>query len=253
MLLSNLDIIQKIIEKEIVIEEPDGTSVIDIPTKSERRPGQLQGHGYDMRVGAIYSWQNRKWNELQNGEHYDVKPGEFLLVRTYEHILLGKQVSATISSLARHTLPGLSHISTTIHPGWCGKGDKTEQLIVAIQNISRITVTLTQGSAFCRLMFFQLAQKATLPPPDLDQVMREFQGYRIRLEKQYSRQRKVIGWLLIVMSVAFAAVILWWIEHQYSNYTNISIPVVVAVLTIWLGYVRRRYNIFGDWPDLSPF
>lgn len=243
-MLSDRDIIAKIASGEIEIVDPSGISVIEPKTGREREPGQLQSHGYDLRIEAVYPWGSDDWHELQPGETYTLQPSEFIAVKTYERVRLCGHIAATIHAMARRTLLGLIHISTTVHPGWAETEEEGPQpFYIAVSNISKAPIKLGRGQQFCRVLFHELVSEAALPPPNLSMIKRDFEDIRYNLAKKYGIRNKVLGWLILFLSVVLAGLILFTIESYVPQYISMSIALVVAVLSLVMAAIRRRFNI----------
>jgi deoxycytidine triphosphate deaminase len=244
-MLSNSDIVEKIRSGEIEIVTPDEQPVIDPATGHERETGQLQAHGYDIRAEAVYDWSKPHWHILEQGEEFTLNPGQFLAIRTYERFRLSPNIAATIHSMARHTLLGLIHISTTVHPGWAQSEDSPKPFIIAVANISKAPIKIGVRETFCRLLFYETRTPATMASPTLDMVRKRFDKAKYQLSKRYGKQAQTMGWLLLLISIAVAAGILAVIQNLWPQYMVIAIPLLIILLGIILEWIRKRFNILS--------
>jgi dCTP deaminase len=75
-----------------------------------------------------------------------------------ENLTLSKEIAATIHAMvSKSVIYGLSHISTTIDPGWTGK------LLISISNYRDSSVDLRFEDSFCTVCFYKLETEAKLP------------------------------------------------------------------------------------------
>ncbi|BAZ31518.1 deoxycytidine triphosphate deaminase [Cylindrospermum sp. NIES-4074] len=110
--------------------------------------------GYDLRVGCFYKTYVSKPNlmTIREGEQVIIKPRDTYLIGTFEQIRMPKDgsISALILSKVSKVAKGLSQVSTKVDPGW-GEGE----LLIPVQNLSRDSISLDQGEAFCTIVFFK--------------------------------------------------------------------------------------------------
>lgn len=241
MVLSDEGIIERIRTGDIELVDPNGQPVINPKTGDEREPGQLQAHGYDLRVDRVFSWATNSWRDLANGESYAIKAGQFVVIGTYERIRLTRKVAATVHAMARMTLAGLSHISTTVHPGWSQAEPEPHYIIVAVSNVSRSPITIEHRQPFCRLLFYDVSPSAKRPAPNLNIVAQRFNRVRNAMQPRYARKNSVTGVGLVLAAVVVAAVILWAAASYHPHLSRPATGVVVAILTLVLTSLQRRY------------
>lgn len=223
-MLGDQDSKEKIQAGEIVLVEPGGRSVIDTVAGHERSQGQLQAHGYDLRPEAIQDWSGSDWHRLQQGKDYPLMPRSFVVVRTHERVQASNNAAATISAMARKTLLGLTHVSTTVHPGWAASEEDPEPFFVAVANPSRAPITLSSGEGFCRSVFFETKTPATLPPPSIQSVRAGMDEAMFILRKRFGKRAKITGWALIFLCVILAGAILYFIQPANPGLLGIGIP-----------------------------
>lgn len=161
--------------------------------------------GYDLRVGEKgFSWKSRCRVEVNERNALKIEPHDTVVIETYESIQLSKQIGATIHAMATQVLRrGLSHISTTIDPGWTGK------ILISVHNHRETTVELEFKEKLCTVCFYKMqteARKDVLRPPGrtdiwselLDKAREErerIEAERVREKqriKQEERSRKVL-------------------------------------------------------------
>ncbi|MEW6492078.1 MAG: hypothetical protein AB1589_05955 [Cyanobacteriota bacterium] len=114
--------------------------------------------GYDLSVGDSYASASKPGRiDIKAGDRVSIKPGDTVLITTLEKIGMPKNrtVSALVLSKVSKVSKGLSHISTTIDPDWKG------ELLVAIHNHSRISVSIGYGETFCTVVFLENKSPAT--------------------------------------------------------------------------------------------
>ncbi len=114
--------------------------------------------GYDLSVGDSYASASKPGRiDIKQGDGVTIKPGDTVLITTLEKIGMpqNRTVSALVLSKVSKVSKGLSHISTTIDPDWKG------ELLVAIHNHSRISVSIGYGETFCTVVFFENKSPAT--------------------------------------------------------------------------------------------
>ncbi|MES1022014.1 deoxycytidine deaminase [Gloeocapsa sp. BRSZ] len=158
------------------------------------KPEYLTPIGYDLRVGEFgFSWKTHKKIEIQK-EKLLIEPDDTVVIQTYESVKLSKQFGATIHSMVTQVVRrGLSHISTTIDPGWSGT------LLVSVHNYRASAIELEFGEPFCTVCFYKM-QSATKQDirisPNRDDIWRELlelarrEKEKIQLEKRKEEEKK---------------------------------------------------------------
>jgi deoxycytidine triphosphate deaminase len=242
MILSHLDIVEKVRLGEIVIKDPSGEEIIKRKTGEVRDEEQLQSHGFDLKIEAVYRWGRDKWEIVGKDDTVKIAPGEFLAIRTFEHIQLDMNIAATVHTIARKSLLGLSPISTTVHAGWA-KQEAPQPLLVAVHNVSKKTLRLKQREGFCRLIFHEVKTEATKQAPRLDEVGEDFEVAKGLLAKAYGIRRRVLGMLLIALLILFVIGLLFLIQEYAPERLIIGLSVVLPLLTIGVNYLRKRFNV----------
>jgi deoxycytidine triphosphate deaminase len=114
--------------------------------------------GYDLSVGDSYASAYKPGSiDIKEGDRVTIKSGDTVLITTLEKIGMpqNRTVSALVLSKVSKVSKGLSHISTTIDPDWKG------ELLVAIHNSSRSSVSISFGEPFCTVVFFENKSPAT--------------------------------------------------------------------------------------------
>lgn len=129
---------------------------------------------------------------------------------------LSKEIAGTIHSMVSKAVLGLSHISTTIDPGWTGK------LLISIHNYRDCSVELRFRDSFCTVCFHKVESesKALLGRPvdrdDIWQVLldkakeeKDRQARELDRKKENSRKEVrirlglLVIFILLVLSVGF--------------------------------------------------
>jgi deoxycytidine triphosphate deaminase len=114
--------------------------------------------GYDLSVGDSYASAYKPGRvDIRDGDRVIIKPGDTALITTLEKIGMpqNRTVSALVLSKVSKVSKGLSNISTTIDPDWKG------ELLVAIHNHSRSSVSIGYGETFCTVVFLENKSPAT--------------------------------------------------------------------------------------------
>ena len=147
--------------------------------------------GYDLRIGEKgFSWKRLQELIIGKGSPLRIEPHDTVVVETYESVRLSKNIGGTLHAMATLTLRrGLSHVSTTVDPGWTGK------LLIALHNNLETPVELNFKDIFCTICFYQLqseARKDVGRPPNRkdvwDELLDKARDERDRLEKDRRRE-----------------------------------------------------------------
>jgi len=240
-LLTDTLIVRKLRSGELNIVDPEGKPVVDSNTGLEREPGQLEAHGYALRVGDVYSWRVGDWVNLQQKGQYALRPGEFVIARTYESLTLGKRIAATLHSLARLTLLGFSHISTTVHPGW---GDVAPAPFwIALHNAGKATLPIQYKQPFCRVIFYEAAEEATREAPTLQRVTEMCTSAIAKQKEALSRKRSAIGWVLVIIFVALGSGAIYYTGVHYPQWSPAVIAMVAAMLPVMFMAIHQRFHL----------
>lgn len=97
--------------------------------------------------------------EVNNGEPFFLRPGEFVLGTTIEMVKLPDDLVARVdgrSSLGR--LGIIVHATAGyVDPGFCG------QITLELSNINRVPIALYPGMRICQISFYKLTSPAELP------------------------------------------------------------------------------------------
>jgi dCTP deaminase len=151
--------------------------------------------GYDLRVGEKgFSWKSQRKVEINDQNSLKIEPNDTVVIETYESIQLSKQFGAIIHSMATQVIRrGLSHISTTIDPGWTGR------LLISVHNYRPSAIELEFREKFCTVCFYQVqseAKKDVGRPPGRSDIWSELldkareEKERIETEKRREHERK---------------------------------------------------------------
>jgi len=111
--------------------------------------------GYDLRVGTYaFSWKNAR--EIRVDEKpFTIAPHDTVLVETHESICLSKRFGGTVHSIVSFvSAHGLTHVSTTIDPGWEGK------LLIQLHNYSERAIPLKFKEPLCTICFYKMESEA---------------------------------------------------------------------------------------------
>jgi dCTP deaminase len=143
---------------------------------------QLQGHSVDLRLGFTFMipkvWRPSEGGreavaldplrdagaahfdvvELEQGQHFDLLPNEYILVSSLETITIPKDLMAVLYPRSSVNRRGLSvDLTGIIDAGYSGK------LVLPVRNNTRSqTVRLYPGERFCQLVFQQLTSEVDI-------------------------------------------------------------------------------------------
>jgi dCTP deaminase len=124
--------------------------------------------GYDLCIGTYgFSLNKNKEFNIENDGHIKIDPNDTVVIETLESVSLTKKIGGTIHSIVSITITyNLSHISTTVDPGWEGK------LLIHIHNLGKKPVTLSFKQRLCTICFYPMTNEAskshTSPPGRVD-------------------------------------------------------------------------------------
>jgi deoxycytidine triphosphate deaminase len=238
MLLSDQGILQKIDNGSIVLNDPDGKPVIG------RNHGEVEAHGYDLNIDALYSWKHGgKLTQLKEMKCISLEPGEHVIVQSYERVQLDRTIAATVHSLARRTQLGLVTFPTTVHPGWGQSPEGPQPLSILVANISRREIELKYRDQFCRLLFFEVSPEAKAVVPDLHQVQNELEQAIAKQAPKYALRSRLIGWILVIFTVGIAMVILYVTYFINDRIPVIATPMVVMLAALAVDWVKKNFHI----------
>lgn len=228
-MLSDADIQVKIGSKDISISNFEEDSLTPV--------------GYDLRVGGRgFSWTKLEEISVGKGNPLKIEPNDTVVIETYESVRLSKDISGTLHAMATLTLRrGLSHISTTVDPGWAGK------LLVSLHNNLSIPVELNYKDPFCTICLYQV-QSAALKEvgrspnrKDIwDELIDKAREVKDRQEKKKKREdeeqnRQKIRFLiwrvfifLLVLGVGVTGSL--WLEPQQATFLIATLTAAVVLL-----------------------
>jgi len=105
-------------------------------------------------VGSLGLWETRELTEsFGKRETYELAPGEFVLVLTYDSIKIPKHLIGLVEGRSTYARMGLSMHQTApwIQPGWSGP------IVLEIANHGKFTIKLTpMVDRPCQITFFEL-------------------------------------------------------------------------------------------------
>ena len=166
-----------ILTKKQIIERAENG---DVKFKPLLDSFQLQAHSVDLRLGYSFLIP-KKWHltkkgreplnvdyfdkekiscfdvvELEQGQHFDLLPKEYILVSTLETVSLPKDIMAILYPRSSTNRKGLSvDLTGIINAGYQG------QLAIPIRNnTDSQTIRLYPGERFCQLVFEELNEPA---------------------------------------------------------------------------------------------
>lgn len=235
--LFDQQIVDAVKEGQLRIEDPGGRPLIDPASGATASDAGLDVHGYLLHVRRIYSWREGKWISLKGGKTYAVKPDEFIITETYEKFSFSRKICGTIHALARLTLQGISHISTTVHPGWGAKSPDVFR--IAIKNVGSSSITIRDKQEIARLLFWQGSEPASLlnPPSsdDIFQYMEEaIKAQQHARDKQARATRLLYPIFLTIILIVLMPIILG--EPTIADWLK---AFGFALIGLWAAYVFK--------------
>ncbi len=241
-ILIDTQIVQAVRDGELQIVDPDGRPLIDAGTGTRSADSGLDAHGYVLHLRNLYSWREGKWISLKGGRSYVLRPDEFIIAETYEKLSLMRNVCATIHALARLTLQGISHISTTVHPGW--GASSPEVLRIGVRNMAPWPITLRDKQRIARMLLCRSsipAQLVSAPTAKdifqyMDTIIGEYQ--RIR-----NRQSKAVKVLLLLVGTFFVIVVASLLPGNQSPIFDWLKALGAALIGLWAAYMFRMMGL----------
>lgn len=185
--------------------------------------GQIEPASYDIRVGnqAASSAQGKKI-DLQEAGFVQVRPGDFVIVSTFERLELDSQTAARFGLISRYSRQGL--IATTgaqIDPGFRGR------LFVGLTNLSTKEITLPHRDGFLTIEYHRLANPVKRPysGPYQDRDELGPDEIKVVMEREYMSQTDMMRTLESLVSSV----------DSLKQTLNWRVPVVVAsIIAIFL-------------------
>ncbi len=140
-MLSDVDV-RRCIGKEIVIEP-----FLD---------NLLTPVGYDFTIGNfVFSLEDGLLNPA-NGA-YELPAKSTLQILTRESLWVSRKIGGTFHAKVSLVSRGLSHISTTLDPGWYGP------LLITMRNNTNKIIQMNEGDSFVTLVFSKLETPTSSP------------------------------------------------------------------------------------------
>ena len=160
--------------------------------------------GYDFRVGLKgFSWKNKREIDIEKEREIEIEPNDTVVIETLESVSLSKEVGATIHAMvSKAVLYGLSHISTTIDPGWTGK------LLISVSNYRDSSVVLRFRDSFCTVCFHKMESESKVPlgrPADRDDIW----GSLLEISRQEKKKREKENVNRNILIIFFITIVLF--------------------------------------------
>lgn len=133
-MLSDVNINQAI-DKDLIIDPFD--------------PELVNPIGYDLTIGDLVFSRDSGLLDERDG-YYIVPPRSTVHILTRESIWLSGKIAGTLHPRVSNANLGLSHIATTVDPGWIGP------LLVTISNLTDDQINLDSKRAFCTMLLHKL-------------------------------------------------------------------------------------------------
>lgn len=219
-MLSNIDI-----EHELNAwksnPENEGLNIVDCDKDS------ITPVGYDLRIGDKgFSWKNKREIDIKKDGKIKIEPNDTVIIYTFESINLSEKISGTIHSMVRRVvINGLSHISTTVDPGWEGK------LLIAIHNHRETPIVLNHQARFCTICFYKMNKDAKdnrRTESNREYLWEELTQEASREEEKLEQQKKRIflidGAFAVMILVIGIKISLGFSDQATSIATVLAIP-----------------------------
>ena len=126
----------------------------------------LQPASYDMRVGGeAFSSHGKESIPVKVKGFLEIKPGDFILIRTYESVKLPPNIAGHLGLRSFHARKGLALLAgPQIDPGFEGV------LVVGLHNLDANELKLSYKEPFCTVEFYRLSE------PVQQTYMGDYQG-----------------------------------------------------------------------------
>lgn len=120
----------------------------------------LQGASYNLTASKYaYSIKDKKLI-INSNNQLVFPPHETVIVLTKESIYVSERITGTYHSKVKLVCNGLTHISTTLDPGYFGVS------AIAIHNNSDKEFILNPNKTFVTLILYRMGSKAIIPATD---------------------------------------------------------------------------------------
>ena len=126
----------------------------------------LSACGYDIRIGKINLGAfkrgdneragDKNWDPL-GAQHVDLRPGQFILMSSLEHLVMPHDLVATVRDKSTLARQGIALQNTVIEPGWRGF------ITLEVSNHGSQTIRLAVGSPIAQLIFEKLDEPTQQP------------------------------------------------------------------------------------------
>jgi len=113
----------------------------------------------DIRIGQFLKYEHESTWDLREQGPYLLQPKEFVLVSTYEHLMVPNDLCMELKLKSTSARLGFDH-SVAFHfdPGWSGIGT------MEIHNMNRLqTLTLEYGQRFAQIIYHKLDRPVLNP------------------------------------------------------------------------------------------
>ena len=197
-MLSDVDIQEAIKERE-----NDSKQGICIDPFEEK---YLTPVGYDLRVGLKgFSWKNKRELNIETDLKITIESQDTVIIETLEEVSLSKKIGGTVHSMVSRVVPeGLSHISTTVDPGWTGK------MLISIHNHLDTSVELEFKESFCTLCFYEIktpADKDIRIAQDRDDLWKELKRKASREKEKEDNKKRLenLNRIFLIAALVFVA------------------------------------------------
>ena len=150
----------------------------------------VQPASYDLRVGNRAACaSNKQVTDLAEAGFVEIKPGDFVIVTTYERIELSARHVGRFGLTSTHARKGLiATVGAQIDPGFHGR------LTVGLTNLSAKPVILPHKDIFLTTEFHRLEQDVETsysgPYQDRDELSPE--DIKIVMEREYMSQTEMM-------------------------------------------------------------
>lgn len=179
-------------DKQIGIYKSTNEGTSQVPSTPNNR--RITNVGYDVSIDCrrVFSLRTCEYLDLSSpccnagaGSCVTIPPGHTFSFNTKEDIHLGSGVAALVESKVKLVSKGVSHISTTIDPGWQGT------LLLTLSNLANNDLVLYDDDPIATIVFFYLSTPVgDLPEVHTGRNEQIWQDYDTLARDRINKERK---------------------------------------------------------------
>lgn len=236
-------IVEAVKRGDLRIEDPDGRPLVDPRSGRLARDAGLDAHGYILHARHVCSWRKspteEAWINLKKAGKFELHPKELVLIETYERLSLSPHICGTIHALARLTLLGLSHISTTVHPGWGTDESGPQPLRIAIYNLGDVKVPIQDKEPIARIIFYESEVDASINAPFPEEVFQRAERAIKQHKEEAVREQRFWRQTILLFITIFLLIIPSLISEGISI-ASVSKTIAMGLVALWVTHFFRE-------------